>query len=258
VGNVSSFSLFQQRQAAQTHRSANPARAWQIARDWQTSSARGPFILKLAPMHLEKTRKLTDLSALRRQLKRNRLALPPDIRATAEANALRRIQRVPQFRRARRIAGYVGSKGEIDPMPLLMLAAQMGKACYLPVLHPFRTSRLWFCRWRPGDRMVVNRFGIPEPLPRRDRLLAARRLDLVIVPLLGFDSDCHRLGMGGGYYDRSFAFVNRLEHAKRPYLLGLAHESQRIDHLDSQPWDVTLDAVVSDRHYYQAPRQGQT
>jgi 5-formyltetrahydrofolate cyclo-ligase len=209
-------------------------------------------------VHLEKTRNLTDLSALRRQLKRNRLALPSDIRATAETRALERIQRTPQFRRARRIAAYVGSNGEIDPMPLLRLAAQMGKACYLPVLHPFRKGRLWFYRWQPGDRMRLNRFGIPEPLPHRRHFLAARRLDLVIVPLLGFDSDCRRLGMGGGYYDRSFAFVNRFGHAKRPYLLGLAHESQRIDRLDAQPWDVTLDAVVSDRHLYHAARRDKT
>jgi 5-formyltetrahydrofolate cyclo-ligase len=256
VGNVAPFFLFQRRQPAQHQQHANPREAWRVPQDSCT-------ILSVQRLRAEppddvsqdEDQKLTDLTALRRQLKRNRLALPPDIRASAEANALRRIQRVPQFRRARRIAGYVGSKGEVDPMPLLTLAAQMGKACYLPVLHPFRKGRLWFRRWCPGDQMKPNRFGILEPLPGPGELLAARHLDLVIVPLLGFDSNCHRLGMGGGYYDRSFAFSRHLEHAKRPYLLGLAHESQRIDHLNTQPWDVTLDAVVTDRNHYQAPRQ---
>ncbi len=198
---------------------------------------------------------MTDLTALRRQLKHDRLRLPPELRETAEKTALRRIQRIPEFRRARRIAGYVGSKGEIDPLPLLMQAAQMGKTCFLPILHPFRRGHLWFCRWHAGDPMELNQFGIPEPLPGPGRLIPARRLDLMILPLLGFDSDCNRLGMGGGYYDRSLAFVHRLKHAKRPYLLGLAHHSQQIPHVEVQPWDVPLDAVVTDRHHYRAPRR---
>jgi len=195
---------------------------------------------------------MTDLQQLRRQLRRTRLTLSPQAHAAAREAALARIKRHPRFRRARRVAGYFGSKGELDPMPLLEHAVQMGKRCYLPVLHPFRSGQLWFYRWRPGDALTLNRFGIPEPRPRRSGLIAARRLDLVIVPLLGFDSDCHRLGMGGGYYDRSFAFVHRLKRARRPFLLGLAHESQRVEQLEAQPWDVTLDAVATDQHLYLA------
>jgi 5-formyltetrahydrofolate cyclo-ligase len=205
------------------------------------------------PSAVRRAETLTDLTALRRQLKRNRLRLPPEIREAAEKIVLQQMQRLPEFRRARRIAGYVGSKGEIDPLALLTQAAQMGKACFLPILHPFKRGHLWFCRWQPGDPTVLNRFGIPEPLPRPGRLIPARRLDLMIVPLLGFDSDCNRLGMGGGYYDRSLAFVRRLKHTKRPYLLGLAHHSQQIPHIEVQPWDVPLDAVVTDRHHYRAP-----
>jgi len=195
---------------------------------------------------------MTDLQQLRRQLRRARLALSPEAHAAARKEALARIRRHPRFRRARRIAGYFGSKGELDPMPLLEYAVALGKRCYLPVLHPFLPGQLWFYRWRPGDPLMPNRFGILEPRPRRSGLIPARRLDLVIVPLLGFDSDCHRLGMGGGYYDRSFAFVRRLTHARRPFLLGLAHESQRVARLEAQPWDVTLDAVATDRHLYSA------
>lgn len=193
---------------------------------------------------------MTDLQLLRRQLRRDRLALPPKAQEAARAAALQRVRRHPRFRRARRVAGYFGSNGEIDPMPLLEEAARAGKRCYLPVLHPFKQGRLWFCRWQPGDALRLNRFGILEPVPRRAGLIAARRLDLVIVPLLGFDSDCHRLGMGGGYYDRSFAFLGILTHARRPFMLGLAHESQRVDQLMPQPWDITLDAIATDRHLY--------
>jgi 5-formyltetrahydrofolate cyclo-ligase len=135
-------------------------------------------------------------------------------------------------------------------MALMEHAAQSNKQCYLPVLHPFLAGRLWFCRWTPGDRLVANRYGIPEPVPRKTGLIAARDLDLVIVPLLGFDSECHRLGMGGGFYDRSFAFVRRFKQRTRPYLIGFAHEAQRVDRLQTQRWDITLDAIASDRALY--------
>ena len=81
-------------------------------------------------------------------------------------------------------------------------------------------------------------------------MIAARNLDLVIVPLLGFDQDCNRIGMGGGYYDRSFAFRRRFKHVKRPYLLGVAHEAQRVERIKAQPWDVSLDAVVTEKNLY--------
>ena len=193
---------------------------------------------------------MTDKQALRLQLKRIRGALSAAERAAATAAAVQRVLRLAQFRRARRVAAYVGSKSELNPMPLLELAADLHKQCFLPVLHPFRSGRLWFCRWRPGDRLVPNRFGIPEPLTGAEDVIATRRLDLVIVPLLGFDKSCQRLGMGGGYYDRSFAFVHHLKHARRPFLLGFAHESQLVDSLQTQPWDVPLDAVVTNKRLH--------
>ena len=72
----------------------------------------------------------------------------------------------------------------------------------------------------------------------------------MIVPLLGFDDECHRIGMGGGYYDRSFAFVRRLKHVRGPFLLGLAHESQHVAQMHAKPWDITLDAIVTERQLY--------
>ena len=102
--------------------------------------------------------------------------------------------------------------------------------------------------------MIRNRFGIPEPDVRGGGLIAARDLDLVIVPLLGFDKACNRIGMGGGYYDRSFAFARRLEHISAPFMLGFAHEAQRVESLQVRPWDIPLDAVATQRRLYRRPR----
>ena len=132
---------------------------------------------------------MQDPQALRRQLKQLRSSLSARARSDAEALVIHQLLHQPRFLRARRVAGYFGRNGEIDPMPLLARAAAMHKHCYLPVLHPFRAGSLWFCRWHPGERLQLNRYGIPEPVPsagatsdaapglarRRRRSRAARR-----------------------------------------------------------------------------------
>ncbi len=198
---------------------------------------------------------LSNLRNLRHRLKQSRLALSANERHAASTAALARLRSLRQFRHADHLAAYIGSKGELDPMPLLTLAARLGKTCYLPVLHPFLRGRLWFCRWQPGDQLSVNRFGILEPSKCRGRVRPARCLDLVIVPVLGFDNTCQRLGMGGGFYDRTFAFVRRTTYVKRPFLLGLAYQTQYCDLLPARSWDVALDAVVTDCRLYSASIQ---
>ncbi|MCB1722769.1 MAG: 5-formyltetrahydrofolate cyclo-ligase [Gammaproteobacteria bacterium] len=196
---------------------------------------------------------MTDQQALRRRLKQLRRSLPTRQAIQAQNRVLHRLQRHTWFRRAQRVAGYVGSNGEIDPMPLLARVAGRNKRVYLPVLHPFREGRLWFCEWRPGDHLHPNRFGIAEPTRRGAHMRPARALDLVIVPMLGFDEACNRLGMGGGYYDRTFAFRLRPQRTRRPLLLGVAYEFQRVERLDPQRWDVALDAIVTERRLYRRP-----
>ncbi len=198
---------------------------------------------------------MTDPKSLRKILKQRRRSLTEDQRRLATRAAIAHIQRHPRYRHARLIAGFYGSNGELDPLPLLQHATAQGKSCYLPVLHPFLKGRLWFCRWRPGDRLRPNRFGIPEPLPQGRHQIAARHLDLIIVPLLGYDDQGHRLGMGGGYYDRTLAFVKRSHYAKRPFLLGLAHHTQQVPSLQPAPWDIPLDAIATDRGIHHTGRR---
>ena len=103
--------------------------------------------------------------------------------------------------------------------------------------------------WRPAAAQPL-RYPRTD-LPRAGDLIAARNLDLVIVPLLGFDSDCHRLGMGGGYYDRSFAFIRRLKHSNSIRICSASHMSRNAStDCTTQPWDITLDAIASDRRFY--------
>lgn len=187
---------------------------------------------------------------LRRELRLKRQQLSREDQQRASLAIGTRLSALPEFRRARRIAAYVGRKGEIDPMPLLHLAHTMGKHCYLPVLHPFLPGRLWFVPWSPGTPMRLNRFDIPEPVFDRDRICKPRWLDLVITPLLGFDKQCHRLGMGGGFYDRTFAQTRHAKFTSKPCLVGVAHDVQRCETLPVAPWDVALHDVITPTHRY--------
>lgn len=158
--------------------------------------------------------------------------------------------RNPHFRRARRIAAYWPADGELDPGPSLALAGCPDRRTFLPVLRPDRSSRLWFFPYAPGDPLQPNRFGIPEPRRGRGGALPPWSLDLILVPLVGFDADCNRLGMGGGFYDRTLAFLRHRLHWHRPRLIGLAHECQQVNRLEPRPWDVPLDAVATERTIY--------
>jgi 5-formyltetrahydrofolate cyclo-ligase len=184
------------------------------------------------------------LPALRRQLRVARRQIGCAERRAAAAALVRRLVVLPAFQRALRVAAYWPADGEIDPLPALARAHAMGKACYLPVLCPLRDGHLHFAPWRPGATLARNRYGIPEPVCPRRTWLAPRMLDLVLLPLVGFDATGNRLGMGGGYYDRSFAFV--LRHAwRRPRLIGVAFDRQRVSALPGRPWDVPLDGVLT-------------
>ncbi len=186
---------------------------------------------------------------LRRRLRRVRRQLSErEQRDHAERAALRLVRsRLAQG--ARRIALYQPCNGEIDPRPIRKLLTGH-RDWYLPVLRRHAQGRLWFVRDAPNAPMRKNRFGIPEPSRRRRHIRATHGLDLIIVPLVGFDRHCNRIGMGGGYYDRSLAFLRTRQHWLRPRLVGLAHECQRVDLIEPQPWDLALDAVVTEQAVY--------
>ncbi len=147
----------------------------------------------------------------------------------------------------RTLAGYFGIRGEIDLTGLLARQAAAGVRVAMPVLERHRPGRMHFRAWSPEDRLCHNDFGIPEPCPDAPRIWR-RELDVVFLPLVAFDAMGHRLGMGGGYYDRYFA--RRRLGAARPRLVGVAHAFQQVPRLERQTWDVPLDAVITERGWF--------
>ena len=174
---------------------------------------------------------------LRRELRQRRRELPAAARIAGAEALAQRILALPFLPHEGYVAGYWAMDGEIG-LHVLQLRLPPGLVYCLPLLHG---DSLRFAPWRAGDPLVTNRFGIPEPDVTADGALRAEDMALVVLPLVGFDDDCHRLGMGGGWYDRSLAV--RHHQPAPPWLVGAAFATQRVDALPREAWDVRLDAV---------------
>lgn len=153
-----------------------------------------------------------------------------------------------EYREATHLALYLAVDGEIDPSPLVAEARAAGKQLYLPVLATDGTDALRFAAWHPDTPMQLNRFKIPEPSSDTADLRTPTQLDLVFTPLVAFDARGNRLGMGGGFYDRSFAFLK--SGARKPLLIGLAFEFQLQSELRAESWDIPLAGVATDCAFY--------
>lgn len=188
-----------------------------------------------------------ELQQLRRRMRRARRALSPQQQQAAAHALARHVAAHPAFQRSQRIGLYLAVQGEMAVDELIQRAWNAGKQVYLPVLMPYRHNRMWFAPHRPGQAMQRNRFGIAEPDVAVREMVNPRALDLVMVPLVAFDADGHRVGMGGGYYDRTFAFLRARRHWRRPVLMGSAYEFQCVtEGLSPNPWDVPLAAVATE------------
>ena len=187
---------------------------------------------------------------LRRLLRHNRRALSPAEQRQAAKGLYRQLAQNPLFRRARHVSLYLPMDGEIDPRLLLRAAQKRGKTTYLPVLSAWPRTKMVFQRVHPGEKFKPNRFRIPEPRINARRQRKIWTLDLVLMPLVGFDPEGGRLGMGGGFYDRSLAYLARRKTWRKPILLGLAHECQKVAKLAVASWDVPLAGTVTDKRWY--------
>ena len=208
-------------------------------------SDRGPAAGKAA--HAAKATK----STLRAQLRRRRRALDAAQQAQAAQDLAAQLQQLPAFARARRIAFYLACDGEIDPAAALAAALDRGAQCYAPVIAD-DDKILRFAEITARAEFRAGRFGIAEPVAAERDWLDARALDLALLPLVGFDRRGNRIGMGGGFYDATFARIAGAgaTTGRGPLLVGLAHEIQRVDAIDAEAWDIPLTAVVTDRRIH--------
>jgi len=192
-------------------------------------------------MKIEEKKHFRDLLIAKRQ------RVDAKTRELAGLAARNLLEKSVLFSTSQHVAGYFAMNDEFDCEPIIQLIHERGKTCYVPVLGENRI--LSFMQYRAGDALRPNRYGIPEPSGQK--MLSAENLDLVLVPLVGFDGQGGRLGMGGGYYDRTFEFLRHSKELKKTKkncpLIGVGYEIQGVDKLPADPWDVPLDGILTEK-----------
>lgn len=149
------------------------------------------------------------------------------------------------FLHSHNIACYLANKNEFEMRFIIQAIWRAGKNCYLPVLTA--NDHLAFAAYHENTVLKPNSYHIDEPVD--EMTLPPEALDLAIVPLVGFDLSGGRLGMGGGYYDKTFSFLLK-KNASKPFFLGLAYEIQKMDQIPVDTWDVPLDGVLTEKKLY--------
>ena len=183
-------------------------------------------------------------SLLRQQMLQQRLQLSEAERAKSADAIMQTLLHLPPLKTQQHIAAYWSHQHEVDLSLLIAELWQAQKNVYLPVLHPIHPRQLWFAPYDAYSKLTLNRYGIPEPIFSANTLLAPWELDVVLMPLVAFDKTHHRLGMGAGYYDRSFAWCR--DYPNTTTLIGCAYQWQEVPQLDVQPWDIPLHLVITD------------
>jgi 5-formyltetrahydrofolate cyclo-ligase len=188
---------------------------------------------------------VTELNSqqLRARLREARGKLGAAERIAAAQGVLQSLEQLPEFLVDRRIAGYWAVRGEV-PLNLVYARTRSREQNYhLPILGKRQT--LLFAPWQNGDAVTINRYGISEP--DAANAVGAESLELVLVPLLGFDRNGNRLGSGAGYYDRTFAFLKGKTRPAQPLLVGIGYHFQEVATMTPHEWDVPMDFIATDR-----------
>ena len=181
--------------------------------------------------------------SLRQLIRQRRKSLTQAEQQQAAQQLVAQFKQHPEILAAKRIALYLANDGELNPLPAIHWLWAQQKEVYLPVLHPFTPGHLLFLRYTATSPMTRNRYGIAEPELDMQQVVPHSTLDLICTPLVAFDAAGNRLGMGGGFYDRT---LDGWHHQRLgPYPIGLAHDCQQVAHVPIESWDVPLPEILT-------------
>jgi 5-formyltetrahydrofolate cyclo-ligase len=183
-------------------------------------------------------------SQLRKHFRSLRNNLSQTQQLTASEQLLTQCKTLAQYKEANFVACYLAQDGEIALDHIIKDAWENDKNVCLPVLHPFSKGHLLFVRHQQNSEMVINRFGISEPKLNVSDIVPISLLDIVFTPLVAFDDSAQRLGMGGGFYDRTLAPMTRNEIS--PHVFGVAHDCQKVEEgLVNEKWDIPMQKIIT-------------
>jgi 5-formyltetrahydrofolate cyclo-ligase len=200
---------------------------------------------------MAKPKQPADPKLARQTIRQARRKLPAPYRSAASAKICEAFAKLDAFESASSVAGFLAFDGEADPLGLMINAFTLGKDVFVPMVIE-KSKPLMFAPWTPTTSMKKNRFGILEPDVPADQYVAGEALDFVVTPLVAFDANCHRIGVGGGFYDRTFAHLHspKSDRSHSTQMVGFAFEMQRVDRIEPQEWDVKLDSVITEYKQY--------
>ncbi|MDO6426524.1 5-formyltetrahydrofolate cyclo-ligase [Thalassotalea sp. 1_MG-2023] len=190
---------------------------------------------------------LNSRQGIRQQIRLARQALSVEMQTQASLLLVDQLKQIPAVKNAKSIAIYHANDGELNTTPFIHWCWQQKIQTYLPVLHPFNKGQLLFLHYCASTIMTHNKYGILEPKLDVRHVCPLRNLDIIFTPLVAFDETGARLGMGGGYYDRTLANL----YSTTPAIMGLAHDCQKVTTVPIEVWDVPLPHIVTPSKHYQ-------
>jgi 5-formyltetrahydrofolate cyclo-ligase len=193
---------------------------------------------------------MTSQSDIRKFIRSQRAKLLQHEQTDAANKIFAHISHLGLITRHQHFACYLPSRGEVDTHPIIDRIWEFKKRCYLPVLHWSKQNKLQFMPFAPDTTLKKNRYGIHEPIHNASLIHPPWAIDIIFMPLVAFDIQGHRIGMGGGYYDRTLNFLLRRDTWTKPKLVGLAYEFQKVDLIENQPWDVPLNCIITEQAIY--------
>jgi len=188
--------------------------------------------------------------SLRKAFRNKRLSLSNEEQTKAALGLVQQYQQNTLFQGAQNVALYLSFNGEIDTQPLIEYLWLLKRNVFVPILHPFCKGHLLFQEFSQHTKMGKNRFGISEPTLDVQRVCPLQNLNVICTPLVAFDLQGNRLGMGGGFYDRTLACLKNKESKPLQALVGLAHEMQLTNALPTETWDIGLPYVLTSNKLY--------
>lgn len=183
---------------------------------------------------------------IRKKIRQQRRSLSSLQQSQHQKAVIRQLLQSGLLRKHKRIAIYLDSDGELATNKIISLLHKMKKQVFLPTLFPFSKNKLLFLPFKKNTRLINNRFNIAEPRYFK-RQVSVSSLHIIFMPLVAFDEQGNRIGMGGGFYDRTLSHCKLHNKSNLPLLIGLAHELQKIDAIDKQSWDIPLDGLLTEK-----------
>ena len=186
---------------------------------------------------------------IRRHIRKRRKQLSSQQQQNAAEQLAKHLLQTVQQHQCKRVALFLSMDGEIGTQPAIEQLWQAGVEVYVPLIHPFNAQQLIFIRYQQHTPLLRSKLGMLEPSPDCSQVCPLAQLDIIFTPLVAFDLSGNRLGMGGGFYDRTLEYHYKQERPT-PAMIGIAHDCQKVDDVPLEPWDIPLREIITPSSHY--------